>query len=425
MAVTRNASDHTTDGHAPSDVRGNRRGSLGPLVAALCVACGARTPLTDAVPTMGPEHSCATGSLCDGYCVDETTDPDNCGGCGVQCQGGTCLGGACSCNDGPSNCDGTLIGDRCLTILVPGDVALAMSVAIDNANVYWLSPSGAPDSAGSVGRVSKCGGTSDIISSAEYVDADVAGCLASQGPDLFWAGGTWDGAGIIGEVPSTGSAPPSRPVKNGSLSPSAFAVDEDSIYWTTEGPPSRLTRTSRTAGSSTLIYEAGSELIPGVALSQDSVFWTGGPGGVYAAPKAGGSPATLWYSRFNFAGYLAVNDSNAFWVVGDRSGEGILTMPLTGGLVTTLVAGEAVGALTADSEFVYWAHPPPDLAPLGGSIRKVSVLGGTVTTIVSGPEAGLEYFDGWCNKAGTNIAVDAYSIYWATASGEVAKVTPK
>src|SRR5688500_3478758 len=46
--------------------------------------------------------------LCGGRCVPITVDPDNCGGCGIECTGEqACSAGACSdtCLDGTIICD--------------------------------------------------------------------------------------------------------------------------------------------------------------------------------------------------------------------------------------------------------------------------------------------------------------------------------
>jgi Cys-rich repeat protein len=44
---------------------------------------------------------CTGGTLCNGACVDVSTDPYNCGACGVACPRGTaCIAGACAYNQG-------------------------------------------------------------------------------------------------------------------------------------------------------------------------------------------------------------------------------------------------------------------------------------------------------------------------------------
>jgi hypothetical protein len=54
-------------------------------------------------------------SLCDGACIPTSNDPDNCGGCGLSCDGGeVCSGGTCtdSCMDGLTDCDGHCVDLR-------------------------------------------------------------------------------------------------------------------------------------------------------------------------------------------------------------------------------------------------------------------------------------------------------------------------
>ena len=57
----------------------------------------------------GPE--CPNGRVCDGLCVDPTTDPEHCGACGTACgAGASCRGAACVCDQGGlAYCDGNCV----------------------------------------------------------------------------------------------------------------------------------------------------------------------------------------------------------------------------------------------------------------------------------------------------------------------------
>src|SRR5262249_139897 len=50
-----------------------------------------------------PDESC-----CNGVCTNTNTDPKNCGSCGVDCAGGPCVNGQCTCPPGSPPC-----GDGC------------------------------------------------------------------------------------------------------------------------------------------------------------------------------------------------------------------------------------------------------------------------------------------------------------------------
>lgn len=64
-----------------------------------------------------PEDSCCAGLLAPS-CIDTTSDPANCGGCGVLCadaQAPACVGGACTCGTSARACAGTPEDSCCET----------------------------------------------------------------------------------------------------------------------------------------------------------------------------------------------------------------------------------------------------------------------------------------------------------------------
>lgn len=82
----------------------NKCGPGGSCSAGVCTCgtgltlCGG--PSADGGTDAGADASVGDGGSSDagtsvGKCVDFQTDPNNCGGCSIVCEGGTCNAGAC------------------------------------------------------------------------------------------------------------------------------------------------------------------------------------------------------------------------------------------------------------------------------------------------------------------------------------------
>jgi hypothetical protein len=72
---------------------------------------GASARVTVCVAGECQDNPCEPGQLdCDGACADPATDPNHCGGCGIECETGLCEGGACDPStsiDACGGCDGS------------------------------------------------------------------------------------------------------------------------------------------------------------------------------------------------------------------------------------------------------------------------------------------------------------------------------
>ena len=72
-----------------------------------CGACGMTCGVGSVCAAGVCATSCGPRVLCNGACVDLTTDPTNCGQCGNLCAGGTvCTAGRCGCLGGAPLCNG-------------------------------------------------------------------------------------------------------------------------------------------------------------------------------------------------------------------------------------------------------------------------------------------------------------------------------
>lgn len=110
--------------------------------------------------------------------------------------------------------------------------------------------------------------------------------------------------------------------------------------------------------------------------------------------------------------HIALDGTHVYWGGFGGSGPSVIAkMPLGGGTVTNLVSGDQHDDsgeiqqpldIAIDSTSVYWTNVAGPITT--GSVRKIGLDGGAVTTLVSGP--------GTVNR----IVVDSSNVYWGTPS---------
>ena len=98
----------------------------------------------------------------------------------------------------------------------------------------------------------------------------------------------------------------------------------------------------------------------------------------------------------------------------------IVKVPLAGGAVTTLARGNDwyPQQLAVDATSAYWTICPSCVyvgaPPMGGSVMKVPIAGGKVTTLVTG------------RNGVSALAVDETSVYWTEVdTAKLMRLTPK
>lgn len=148
-----------------------------------------------------------------------------------------------------------------------------------------------------------------------------------------------------------------------------------------------------------------------LVVKATGVYWTawGADAGstVMSLPLGGGVPTTIVAVEGEVSG-LAVDATHAYWteVVSDAGAplpnSVVMSVPLVGGTPTTIASGQVgAGELAVDSTSVYWTTSDATTA----SVMKVALDGGTPTTLASGQlasaQGGIDF-----------IAVDDSNVYW-------------
>jgi formylglycine-generating enzyme required for sulfatase activity len=113
------------------------------------------------------------------------------------------------------------------------------------------------------------------------------------------------------------------------------------------------------------------------------------------------------------AGAIAVDGTNVYWTTEDS----VLSVPLGGGMPSTLASGQAgVEDVAVDSANVYWVTWGDTNYPTYGvgAVVKAPLTGGAATTLASNG-----------NQAGDNfLAVDGTSIYWTVSNNGIIEKVP-
>lgn len=343
--------------------------------------------------------SCEGGKVdCGGACVDTTTDPKNCGGCGVNCTGGSCTASVCDLFGGA---DG-----GCGPTPTVGDQAC---IGLDSKSVYWGTGLGAT-AGGAVYKVPVSGGCPALVIGSQANPHAVA----SDGTNLFWTVTDFtNNMGGIAKSDTSGggmtmivSAQPGHPYN--------IAIDKANVYWTqTDGSVWQVAQdgTGKTLlqPTSSGIGSAGAGY---VTSGGGDVYWTqpGSPtGNVVKTPIGGGTLTTLASGLMGPNG-IALDTKHVYWT--DNGSGDVMELALGGTSPSTLASGQTrAEGMAVDGTNAYWSTFGSTFGT--GTIAKAPLSGGSTTTLASslnGPNC---------------IALDSVSVYWIDNGGGLISKTGK
>jgi hypothetical protein len=278
-----------------------------------------------------------------------------------------------------------------------GAPAEPQGIAVDSVSVYWTSADG------SVWKVPISGGSVTTLVMGAGAPAASAQGIAIDSSAVYWSDPT---NGNVLKVPLSGGAPTT--LASGQDNPGGPAVDGTSVYWVNTAtasfptlPAGAVLKVALGGGAPTTLA-SGTNFLPApwsIGLSSTNVYWIGAVKSDMAlltVPISGGVPTTLGTDQFDWP---IVLDATSVY---SRDGQSVVRFPLAGGDPQTLVAGqtEQVLGVAVDSARLYWGDGRDN-----GAIRSTPLGGGAITTLATG-----QAFPAF-------IALDANCVYWANEGG--------
>jgi hypothetical protein len=308
---------------------------------------------SDVVAADVPHITCKDGGTdCDGSCIDTTTSPENCGGCGLACEG------MCTTSYCLSELDNANTGQ------------IIAGLAFTGSMVFFAGQS--------VSQNTFAGGpVKDYSETVFEILPQEPYAVATDTVTVFIGG-----VGFI-DAFATGSATMAALDVGAIGSAGGMAVDATNLYWTDPGMQTVLEMPK--GGGIVITLATGQANATGIAVDPTHVYWIAN-GGVESAPieSAGVTsvppPVVLASTTTNTAGPtpIAVQAGTVYWA--DYQNGQILSIAAGGGTASTIATSQPnPTALTADSKAVYWTN---NVA--GGNLVKQELSGGASVTMVTG-----------------------------------------
>lgn len=284
------------------------------------------------------------------------------------------------------------------------------SIATDGSTVYWSDMT-------TINSIPIGGGARTILASSQ----NEANSIVLQGNSLFWVEGVCCATGQVGRIKRVPLAGGQVSVVIGDiLAPNGrLAASSATLYWIEGGALlasegiGRIRKAPILGGMPTTVASGILSSQPPSVISGPFIY-LGDHGAIKKLSLDGGFPEILYSIAINqndvgFINDIATDDAFLYWTESNYST--VRRMPISGGVATTLSTLTSARAkqIAVVNGFVYWVD---DMILSGDSIRKMPVAGGPLNTIASNIQ-GL-----------TGLEVDSNSAYFAEyETGDIRKVS--